>query len=319
MTISVVIPAYNVARYVDECLDSVRAQTCADWECIAVDDGSTDGTLDRLRRQRDPRFKVIAQANRGVSAARNAGLAAARGRYLLFLDGDDRLHPQALARLSAALDAAPRAVLAYGTLRQIFEDGSRYPQRALHTLEHYYPSGDVLARVIRENFLQVGMTLLRCAVARELGGFRLDLSLGEDWEFWCRLAACGEFRFIGAQPEVSYIRMRTASASRKLSPAWENHLAAIQAVLGNPALAARFSPADWRRLQRHVMAYHLWESGRMNFIARRYGEARRLMLRSFTQGLTAKRLALFAIAQASQLAGVSLVPRLRFLDEDARH
>jgi hypothetical protein len=89
-------------------------------------------------------------------------------------------------------------------------------------------------------------------------------------------------------------------------------------VTTNPVLASRFTQAQWRRLTRQVLAYHLWEAGRVNFTARRYAEARRLMLRSFAKAVTAKRLALFAIAQASELLGVSLVPRLRFLDEDAR-
>jgi glycosyltransferase involved in cell wall biosynthesis len=316
--VSVVVPAFNVARHVGACLASVRAQTLSEWECIVVDDGSTDATPQRIREHADPRIRLIVQSNSGVSTARNVGLASAGGAHLLFLDGDDLLHPEALRRLSAHLDAQAQAVAAYGTLWQIFEDGSPYPQKPLHRREGYYPSGDVLERVIRENFLQMGMIMVRTETARELGGFQTDLRLGEDWEFWCRLAARGEFAFIGAAPEVSYVRMRTGSASRLLSPVWENHVPTIQAVLSNPALASRFTDAAWRRLARQVAATHLWESGRVNFTARRYAEARRLMLRSFTKDITAKRLALFAIAQASQLLGVSLVQRLRFLDEDAR-
>jgi hypothetical protein len=143
--------------------------------------------------------------------------------------------------------------------------------------------------------------------------------LGEDWEFCCRLAGRGEFRFIGTEPEVSYLRMRTGSSSRMLSPKWENHLPTINAVISNTVLASMFKDAEWRRLARQAVAFHLWEAGRVNFTVRRYAEARRLMLRSFTKDITAQRLALFAIAQASQLFGMSLVPRLRFLDEDARH
>jgi glycosyltransferase involved in cell wall biosynthesis len=316
--VSVVIPTFNVARYVGQCLASVRAQTLSEWECIVVDDGSTDGTPQRVRENADPRIRLIAQPNTGVSAARNAGLGRASGPYLLFLDGDDLLHPEALRRLSTHLDHHPEAVAAYGTLWKIFEDGRSYPQRALHTHKRYYPSGDVLERMIRQNFLQVGTTIMRSQIARELGGFRTDLRLGEDWEFWCRLAARGDFRFIGTNPEISYLRMRTASTSRRLSPALENHLPTIQAVISNPALASRFTQARWRRLTRQVVAFHLWEAGRVNFTARRFAEARRLMLRSFAKDVTAKRLVLFALAQASQFLGVALVPRLRFLDEDAR-
>jgi cellulose synthase/poly-beta-1,6-N-acetylglucosamine synthase-like glycosyltransferase len=305
--ISVVVPVYNVERYVRQCLASICAQTLADWECIVVDDGSTDATAERVRQVADPRISLIVQPNRGVSSARNAGL---------FLDGDDMLHPAALARLSAALDAHPQAVAAYGTAWLVFEDGRPYPQKALHRRAASHPSGNVLARMIRENVLLVGMTMLRTATGRELGGFHTRLRLGEDWEFWCRLAARGEFRFIGTEPEVSRIRVRSGSASGLLSHAWENHLPTVEAIVSNPALAAQFTPARWRRMTRQVVASHLWEAGRMNFTARRHAEARRLMLRALAKDVTAKRLALFAIAQASQLLGVSLYPRLRFVDED---
>ena len=88
---SIIIPVYNVAPYLRECLDSLLAQTFADWEAICVDDGSIDGSgaiLDEYAA-RDRRFMVIHQTNAGVSAARNAGIDAARGKYVTFLDGDD--------------------------------------------------------------------------------------------------------------------------------------------------------------------------------------------------------------------------------------
>jgi glycosyltransferase involved in cell wall biosynthesis len=316
-TVSVVVPAFNVEPYIRDCLGSVRVQTMREWECIVVDDGSTDGTAERVAKCGDPRIRLIRQANKGVSAARNAGLAEARGRYVLFLDGDDLLHREALARLSAGLDADPQAVAAYGGVWALFEDGSSYPQKPLQ--RRRFVSGDLLEALMRwEIFLSVGCTLTRADTARAVGGFDESLRLSEDWEFWCRLAARGPFRFVGAVPEASYVRLRTWSASRQLSPSWENHLPTIRAVISNPHLAARFGEARWRRLTREMLASQLWEAGRMNFISRRYAEARRLMLRSFAEAVTPKRIALFLIAQASQLLGVSLVPRLRFLDEDAR-
>lgn len=88
---SIIIPVYNVVPYLRECLDSVLAQTYADWEAICVDDGSSDGSgaiLDEYAA-RDPRFRVIHQKNTGVSAARNAALEIASGSWISFLDGDD--------------------------------------------------------------------------------------------------------------------------------------------------------------------------------------------------------------------------------------
>lgn len=99
---SIIIPVYNVAPYLRECLDSVLAQTFTDWEAICVDDGSTDGSgaiLDEYS-DKDGRFKVIHQKNAGVSAARNTALEAAVGEWITFLDADDRIDTERLSSLS---------------------------------------------------------------------------------------------------------------------------------------------------------------------------------------------------------------------------
>lgn len=101
--ISVVIPVYNVEKYLAECVDSVLAQTYTDWEAILVDDGATDssGAMCDEYGAKDSRIRVIHQSNGGLSAARNTGLRAARGEYIYFLDSDDYIEPQALERLAA--------------------------------------------------------------------------------------------------------------------------------------------------------------------------------------------------------------------------
>ncbi|MGI4807551.1 MAG: glycosyltransferase family 2 protein, partial [Janthinobacterium lividum] len=205
--VTVVVPAYNIAAYIDDCLDSILSQHFGNLECWVVDDGSTDATAARVQARTDPRIKLLRQANAGVSAARNAGLAQARGRYVMFLDGDDILHPQALQRLVASFQEHPKAAATFGTLIKILQDGRLFPgQKAL--ARHRYPSGDVLALMIEENFLaNGGHVLVRTAAARTVGGFDTSLRLSEDWEFWCRLAAIGAFVFIGNEPEVFYLRV----------------------------------------------------------------------------------------------------------------
>lgn len=96
--ISVIIPAYNIAPYIEECAASLQGQTCRDFEAILVDDGSTDDTgaiCDRIAAA-DGRFRVIHTTGYGLSGARNAALDTVRGRYIYFLDGDDALFPQTL-------------------------------------------------------------------------------------------------------------------------------------------------------------------------------------------------------------------------------
>lgn len=96
--ISVIIPAFNAEAFLERCLRSLQNQTFPDWEAVCVDDGSTDGTgalLDRFAAE-DGRIRVVHKANEGVSVARNEALKLAEGRYVLFVDSDDFLHPQAM-------------------------------------------------------------------------------------------------------------------------------------------------------------------------------------------------------------------------------
>lgn len=111
--VSIIMPCYNAATHLPASVGSVLAQTFPDWELIAVDDGSGDGTLAWLQAQTDPRIRSFFQHNQGVSAARNAGLAAARGHYVAFLDADDTWSEGFLEKMLTALQARPDAVLAY--------------------------------------------------------------------------------------------------------------------------------------------------------------------------------------------------------------
>jgi len=99
--ISVIVPVYNVEKYLGRCLDSILKQDLQGMEIICVDDGSTDNSPDILRNyaMREPRIRVITQENRGVSSARNAGLDAAKGQWISFLDSDDELLPGAYSQL----------------------------------------------------------------------------------------------------------------------------------------------------------------------------------------------------------------------------
>lgn len=118
MRFSIIIPAYNVAEYLEKCVASVAAQTCGDWEAILVDDGSTDGLTgalcDRLAAEQGGRVQVIHQQNGGLGAARNTGMDAARGEYLVFLDSDDYLAPEMLATLSGRIDETHCDIYTFG-------------------------------------------------------------------------------------------------------------------------------------------------------------------------------------------------------------
>lgn len=106
MRFSVIIPVYNVESYLRDCLDSVLHQTFTDWEAICVNDGSTDGSPVILEEYaaKDSRFKVLTKPNGGLSSARNSGVTVAQGDYLVFLDSDDWLEPNALETIANVLN-----------------------------------------------------------------------------------------------------------------------------------------------------------------------------------------------------------------------
>lgn len=125
MKFSVIIPVYNVEAYLQACLGSVLNQTFEDWEAICVNDGSTDNSAAILEEygHKDSRFKIFSQSNGGLSAARNTGLKAAAGDYVLFLDSDDWLEGNALEIVSKSL--ADEDMLCFSG-RRFFEKESRY-------------------------------------------------------------------------------------------------------------------------------------------------------------------------------------------------
>ena len=114
--ISVIVPVYRVEKYLNDCIDSILAQTFADFELILVDDGSPDScpALCDAAAARDSRIRVLHQKNRGLSGARNAGLDIVRGRWLAFVDSDDMLLPQALEKAHSTAEKTGADVVLYG-------------------------------------------------------------------------------------------------------------------------------------------------------------------------------------------------------------
>ncbi|GGV59064.1 hypothetical protein GCM10010294_06750 [Streptomyces griseoloalbus] len=181
-SVSVVIPAYNSARTLAACLDSVYAQTCPIHEVIVVDDGSTDATA-RIARGY-PCTLVRHEPNRGVSAARNAGIAAATGDILFFLDSDEALGPDSVANALEILDADPECGCAHGVIapEPLFDDGPVEHYKVLHA--HWWRLRGV-GEVETAFFAQAAV---RREVFERLGGFDERLRDSEDLEFSDRLA-----------------------------------------------------------------------------------------------------------------------------------
>src|SRR5215211_2313466 len=135
--VSVVIPCYNQAHFLSEAIESVLAQSHPNFEIIVVDDGSTDDTSEIAARY--PEVRLVRQENKGLSGARNAGLAHSEGEYVVFLDADDRLLPEALEAHLEHLEAHPECAFVSGPCRRIAADGSPLPTPLRRHIEgdHY--------------------------------------------------------------------------------------------------------------------------------------------------------------------------------------
>jgi glycosyltransferase involved in cell wall biosynthesis len=186
--VTVVTPAYNVAKYVGETVDSVLRQTFANFEYLVVDDGSEDDSADVARAHAgdDLRFRLIQEGHRGLSGARNIGIREARGRYISYLDGDDRWHPRFLERQVALIESLPSEVGAvFARCRMILENGT--PAFLQRERPGSYDFDDLL---IKNNPTRSGSALLiKKSCFDDVGGFDESLHYVEDFECWLRIAA----------------------------------------------------------------------------------------------------------------------------------
>jgi glycosyltransferase involved in cell wall biosynthesis len=263
-TVTVVIPAYNSGAFIREAVESVLGQSLTSIELIVVDDGSIDDTQQVLASISDGRLTVLRQRNSGVSAARNAGLAAARAPYVLFFDADDVLLPDALARMAAVLDRMPQCVACFAHHIKIAEDGSELSNRAVLRWK-LFPATDTLRQLIAKNFIFCGAICIRADAARAVTGFNTQLRLGEDWEFWCRLAVLSDFAAMPNDVVLLY-RQRFSGANHRLrtSPLHPN-FAAIDAVYSNPAICQRFAPIELKFRRRLAEIDVFWSAARNEY------------------------------------------------------
>lgn len=224
-TVSVVIPTFKHRDFISETLNSVFAQSFEDFEVIVVNDGSPDDTAKVLKRYPSfGRIKYIEQDNAGQAAARNRGLAEARGKFVAFLDDDDLWPADKLQRQVGLLHRHPDSVLAFGPAKPF----GRQPDQMPPEIDlASYPSGDVHAAFLRRNWIMSpGQTLIRRETLQKTGGFDGSLWGVDDWDIYLRLAALGQFTF-NAETALLY-RCHDANASRDLRRMFRNSVRLAQ-------------------------------------------------------------------------------------------
>jgi glycosyltransferase involved in cell wall biosynthesis len=209
--VSVLMPAYNVERYVADAAHSVLRQTYTELELIIANDGSTDGTAAEAERVRasDPnRVRVLTLENRGPSGARNAGLGIARGEFLALLDSDDMWEPPFLASQMAVFDAHPEVDLVSGNGRYL---GGRLHGQPTRPWPDPRPPLS-LSTIVSDPEAVFVMTVFRRRVVDCIGGFDERLRGNEDFDYWLRAALAG-FRFWRNDEPLGWYRRREDSLS----------------------------------------------------------------------------------------------------------
>lgn len=233
-TVSVIIPAYNVAPYVASAVESAFAQTYRDFEVIVIDDGSTDGTEVTLAPYRD-RLVYVKQENLGNSGARNTGLGHARGRYIALLDGDDLWMPTYLERLVGMLEATPDASGAFPNA--VLFGATPSAGKLYHDI---YPCSEPVTfeRILRRECQIFGSLVLRSAAVREVGGYDPKLRYAEDFDLWLRLAQRGHRFLYTSEPLVRYRRREGCLCAADIRVKTRNLLRVFHKIQACPVATA---------------------------------------------------------------------------------
>jgi glycosyltransferase involved in cell wall biosynthesis len=197
MMFSVVIPVFNRADTIQPTLESVQAQTYGDFECLVVDDGSSDDLESVIRSLNDDRFRCIRQANSGANAARNRGIDEAVGDYIAFLDSDDLWLPHKLAVQAKQLEDCPDRVLFSNSLRdrgvgKMWERSARHMSADCDVAEYLF---------VKHQFIQTPTICLKRSVAAAIR-WDEDLKARQDFDFCLRLRAAGYLFAFWPEPLV---------------------------------------------------------------------------------------------------------------------
>lgn len=279
-TVSVVVPTYNHRDYVVHSLQSVWAQTFTDYELIVVNDGSPDDTGAVLAPYvRDGRItRYIEQPNQGQGAARNRGIAEARGEFIALLDDDDALPIDKLAWQVGALRANPNAGVVYGFPQPVDENGA-----PVEPLDPYgnplpwpwtSPTGDVYAPMTERCWLvSPGQAMIRKSVL-DAKPFDAAIRGCDDWDLWLRIAEKWEFLFV--ERSALLYRLHIGNASQDTLAMRRNDFRFLHKHL----LRNLFRPKRLRLITYRYLAFVRWtpsamiEQARADIEANRMGTAR---------------------------------------------
>jgi tetratricopeptide (TPR) repeat protein len=245
--VSVIIPNYNHERYVSDAIQSVLQQTYRNVEIIVVDDGSTDGSRAVIAGFGD-QVRYIWQENRGLSAARNTGIAVAAGAYIGLLDADDRVEPDYLQHLVAILAANPDTAAVYCGYRFVDQVNRPLPQIEVRPL----PVDAVYNALLYGNFLVPEAMLVRRSCYTRVGPFDETLRACEDWDMWLRIAQ--NHPVLATDKILTRHRVLPESMSSDPVRMRTNRFAVLHKHFG----PEQSNQQAWGAVQRHAYSHAYW-------------------------------------------------------------
>jgi len=277
--VSVIVPCYNAAKYLDEAVNSIRGQTYSALDIVTVDDGSTDDTKALLERhaREDSRVRVFSGPNRGLSAARNTGMANAVGEFISFLDADDVVLPDKIEKQVEFLNRNPDCDLIHSDL--YFSDNKL---RLSGFVETRLPAIDAMSAFAKRNWFAPMVPLIRRRLIDKVGQFDESLRASEDWDFWIRCARVGNFGYLPGP--VAVYRLHDAQmhhneslmfdsackvVRKHFQPGTRLYALAMTCLYWTQA-KIRFRAHDYARTAMYVMAaeYHSTRAGWVSWRSR---------------------------------------------------
>ena len=271
MKTAVIIPIYNVADFLGEAIESVIQQQADKTEVIVVDDGSEEAAAAHIQQicSAFPEVQLVRQPqNAGPAAARSAGLQETQADYVVFLDADDCLHPQALAIFHRHLSQHPDAIACYGKVRMMQADGTLSTSPPKPDNPDYLLAGEPLLRALVEGHQIIrsgGAICIRQEVVANIPAVNHHLRLGEDWVLWCHLALRGTIIPAG-EDVVLYKRSHGQNISQKLLETPDVLFDSVQTVFEDAAFA--------QALGEDYMCRHYREAMKFShaYLAKKYGQ-----------------------------------------------
>ncbi len=241
--VTIIIPAYNQGQYLAQAIESCLNQSYTHIEVIVVDDGSTDNTREVALSFKSPKVKYIYKPNGGLSSARNAGIRAASGEYLSFLDSDDIFLPEKISLLMDKFVTNPLLGFVAGHALLIDQRGRIIPKK----FETALPTP--IQNLLFGNPFHVGSVMIKKKWQEKIGYFDETLRSYEDWDFWLRLAIAGCIMDVIPVP-VSEYRFHTGQMTRNGEQMTAANLAVLEKTFANPNLSQ-----EWLNLKSKAYAH----------------------------------------------------------------